>query len=225
MASEFKVYKDRYVKGGISYTRITTPLDYFTVPELVDWKLETDNHKEVSKTAKQIGTRVHNLIKMDFEKGKYSLTPNDSVSIRNCMKAYEEWKRVEKPKIIAMEQTMFNDKLRIAGTFDMGISCNNVNTANLVDIKTSASIKPNHWLQIAMYNYLAEGKYLFLSILRLDKFTGEYEYKTIPYDKRLVNIYLCLLSYYRYIVDNEDNEELDLSEVVEVNPFDSLLIQ
>ena len=219
MGSEFKVYKDYYLKDKIKYTRITTPLDYFQAPELVDWKLDTDNHKEVSKTAKQIGTRVHNLIKMDYEKGKYSLTPNDSVSIVNCMKAYEEWKKVEQPKIMVMEKTMFNDELRIAGTMDIQT------VGKIVDIKTSTSIKPNYWLQLAMYNYLNNTLY-DLAILRLDKFSSDYQFITIPYDKRLVNIYLCLLSYYRYIVSNpEDSDKLDLEDTIEVNPFDSLLIQ
>ncbi len=221
MKNDFKLTKDYYIKDKIKYDRVTSILDYFQDPHLTKWKLDTEDYKEISKTAKQIGTRVHNLIKMDYEKGKYSLTPNDSVSIVNCMKAYEEWKKVEKPQITSIEQTLFNDKLRIAGTYDIVLGL-----GTLIDIKTSTSIKSNYWLQLNMYSYLANERFVNLAILRLDKFTGEYEYKTIPYDKRLVNIYLCLLNYYRYIVGNpEDTDKLDLEDIVEVNPFDSLIIQ
>lgn len=220
MPSEFKVYKDYYLKDKVKYTRVTSVLDYFQAPGLVDWKLDNDDYKEIGKTAKSIGTRVHNLIQLDYEKGKYRLTPNDSVSIVNCMKAYEEWKKVEKPKIMVMEKTLFNEELRIAGTMDIELP------GIIVDIKTSASIKPTYWLQVAMYNYLNNTLY-DLAILRLDKFTGDYQYIVKPYDKRLVNIYLCLLNYYRYIIGNEDSDidNLDLSDTIEVNPFDSLLIQ
>lgn len=210
---DIKVTSTHYIKEGIAYDRVTSVLNYFSNPELVKWQLTNNRAKQISKTAKQIGTRVHNLSVVYDKTKAIRLTPNDSVSIKNCMEAYKGFCDAERPTYTETEYTVFSEKLRIAGTMDRKLV-----TKEVLDIKTSDKIRLNYWLQLGMYNYL-DGEWAErLSVVRLDKLVGMYEYKVIAYDKRLVNVFLGLLDYYRYatsekIVKAKQKEERRFGEV------------
>lgn len=203
------IYKTHYIIQGKRYDRVTSVLDYFTLPDLVNWYCkEGKQAKEKSKTAKSIGTRVHNLIKEDWKKGKYRIMDYDSPAILNCLEAYKNWRSIEKPNIISMEQTVWNNELGVAGTYDIDIS------DRLIDIKTSDSIKDNYWIQLAMYIYLGNFEVTRqMAILRLDKLTAEYEYKVREFNSYYVKLFKGLLNYYRYCQKPEikDIEDIEVS--------------
>jgi hypothetical protein len=65
---------------------------------------------------------------------------------------YVEFTEKIKPEIDMMELHMISDKLGFAGTLDRVVSINGKKI--LLDIKTSNSIQPTHWLQLSAYNEL-----------------------------------------------------------------------
>lgn len=65
---------------------------------------------------------------------------------------YVEFSDMHKPKILMMEAHMVSDNLGFAGTLDRVITLKNKNI--LLDIKTSNSIYPSYWLQLAAYYML-----------------------------------------------------------------------
>jgi hypothetical protein len=65
---------------------------------------------------------------------------------------YVEFTEMHKPKVLMMEAHMVSDNLGFAGTLDRVITLKNKNI--LLDIKTSNSIYPSYWLQLAAYYML-----------------------------------------------------------------------
>lgn len=189
-----KVTKSHYEIDGVKYNRVTSVLGYFTNPGLVAWRdrVGAKQAKQTMKTAAAIGTRVHGLCHKHWEKGRYSLTPNDSVSVRNCMRAYDDWWKAYNPKTLSMEVTQHCPALGVAGTYDIETH------DTLIDIKTSAMIKPEYWLQLGMYNYMLEEPKDKIAVLRLDKFTADYEYVVKECTPDYIRIFMGLLNYYRY---------------------------
>ena len=198
-----KITKDYYIRDdGIKFDRVTSILGYFSNPSLVKWQITNKNAKQITKTAKQIGTRVHNLT-LEYDKTRaVRLTPNDSQGVRNCMEAYKRFRDIEKPTYIQSEYTVFNEELKIAGTMDRKLA-----TKEVLDIKTSEKIRLEYWLQLAMYNWLDNESCENLAVVRLDKLIGEYQYKVIPYNKALVNVFLGILEYYRFLTCNKKEKE------------------
>lgn len=212
------ITKTHYTINGMKYDRVTSILDYFTPPGLVDWYIkEGKGAKQKSKIAKSIGTRVHNLIKDDWQKGKYYITDKDSQAVLNCMEAYKNWRSINKPEILSMEQTVWSEELGIAGTYDILLPY------KLVDIKTSDSIRDSYWIQLAMYIWLKGFPFVpEMAILRLDKLTGEYEYKSRPFEEYYVKVFKGLLNYYRYY-QKPEVKDIENVEVLE-NPFERSFI-
>lgn len=189
--------KSNYVINGDKYDRVTDVLNYFTPQELVEWGLrvgkEEANGKK--KLGKSTGTRVHNLIEEYIQKGRYKLTAYDTVAIKNCMTGFERWWQIEKPVVEWQDRTIWSEELGIAGTADIGIK------GCLPDFKSSERISPTYWLQVAIYNHMLPVPYEKIGIVRFDKMTSEYEYKTLDFKvwgELLVNAYIGLLNYYRF---------------------------
>lgn len=65
---------------------------------------------------------------------------------------YVEFTQIYKPQVLMMEAHMVSDKLGFAGTLDRVIALKQNNI--LIDIKTSNSIYPSYWLQLAAYHQL-----------------------------------------------------------------------
>lgn len=65
---------------------------------------------------------------------------------------YVDFITTHKPNIEAMELNMISEHLGYAGTLDRVITING--KSMLLDIKTSNSIYPSYWLQLAAYNEL-----------------------------------------------------------------------
>lgn len=207
MSEEIKTTKTTYIKEEKNYDRVTSVLDYFANPKLVEWKVKlgkTESNK-VGKVAKQIGTRVDGLIKKHIETGKMTLSKNDSSSVVNCVRGYLQWVKDHSPKIIGTDKTLFWEELGVAGTLDLLHSSDGV-----IDIKCSTSIRKNYWIQVAIYTkmLLTKGlKYDNMGVLRLDKMTGDYEYKVVKFDERYVSLFIGLLANYRFQTKEEEDEQ------------------
>lgn len=196
--SNIKSYKDTYKIEGRKYDRVTAILDYFTPKPLADkMRKDSSGMAEKSKTAKAVGTRVDTLIQELWRKGYCKFTEYDRVAVKNCIEAYKRWVEVEKPQILAMQETVWSDTLGIAGTLDCRLN------GSIIDFKTSEAIYPGYWLQVAVYAHLKRNTggsdISRIGILRMDKFSADDEYKVIEYDQRLVDCYIGLLNYYRYL--------------------------
>lgn len=204
MIEEIKSTKTTYIKEGKEYDRITSVLDYFANPKLVEWKLKVGKKEanKISKVAKTIGTRVDGLVKSHILSGKVGINKNDSGSVVNCFRGYLQWTKDHNPKIIGTDQTLFWDELGVAGTLDLLDN-------KVIDIKCSTDIRKNYWIQVMMYAKMLKLRGVDIkevAILRLDKLTGEYEYKVIPYDERFVNLFIGLLANYRYQIEKENDD-------------------
>ncbi len=169
--------------------RVTQVLDYLTEPELMAWYLRTGKAacKKISDEALRIGTAVDKMIQEDI-KGDGYLCPAEDTPIENCMAAWEKFKLAH-PTYISLI-TGFQNELtdgEVVGHPDIILA------DQIDDVKTSRAIQPRYWTQTAKYAQMA-GKNN-IGILRLDKETGNYEYKVmgkqvIDYELGVFNAYL-----------------------------------
>jgi hypothetical protein len=218
MNDEIKTTKTTYIKEGREYDRVTSVLDFFANPKLVEWKVKLGNKEanKISKVAKATGTRVDGLIKNHVTTGKINLTKNDSQSVVNCTRGYLQWVKDYSPNIIATDKTLFWEELGVAGTLDLQ------SLDGVIDIKCSESIRKNYWIQVAIYvkMLLTKGEKVDkMGVLRLDKLTGEYEYKVLQFDERFVSLFIGLLSNYRYQQKEKEDEQSGSNETGIVPAF------
>ena len=205
--SEITTTKTHYIKEGKRYDRITSVLDYFATPQLVDWKMKLGKFasSKISKEAKKVGTRVDGLIKTHITTGKDKLTTNDGQAVVNCYRGYLQWTKDYSPKIECVDKTLFWEELGVAGTLDLEHKFDGV-----VDIKCSESIRKNYWLQVAMYTKMLEvtegKKFKQMWVLRLDKMTGDYQCKSMDYSEAYVSLFIGLLANYRWQTQKEEED-------------------
>ena len=181
--------------GWVSVTEV---LDTFIPKGLLSWYLKTGakEAKRLSTIALKIGSRVDELIQQDVTKGSYKLTPKDPIEVKNCMEAWESFKRDYQPKITDCQVEVKSEAQKLLGHIDLILD------GMVVDVKCASSIKDNYWLQVAKYADMYKEDLLGLAILRLDKNLGTYQFvKSHQADKHpsvLVDVYNGLLSAYRY---------------------------
>ena len=147
------------------------------------------NFRDVSKTALDVGSKVHQAIEDYFNLGKEPINPEPQVLA--AFVAFLEWVDEHDVKCDDAELTVTDGKS--AGTLDFVGEIDGVRT--VVDFKSSKAIYPEYRYQIAAYKYMYNLYYFELKadrcgILRLDKETGYSEYKdtTKTYEKDL-NVY------------------------------------
>jgi len=148
-------------------------------------------------TSKEIGTEVHKQIEILIKKGiEYQIEHEFPIvpEVYNCCTAFLDWIILNKVEVIETEKTLVNFQYGFAGTCDAVAIING--TKYIIDWKTSKDIYPEYALQLAAYR-MTEGNNLNVAILRLDKETGEYEFKdmTKHIDKK-EKAFLCLLDFY-----------------------------
>lgn len=169
--------------------RVTAVLDYLTEPELLAWYLKTGKAacKKISDAALRVGTLVDKMIQEDI-KGEGYLCPAEDTPVENCMAAWEKFK-ADHPGYMA-SITGFQDEVtdgEIVGHPDIILA------DQIDDVKTSRAIQPRYWTQTSKYAQMA-GKSK-VGIIRLDKETGNYEYKVmgkdvVDYENRVFDAYL-----------------------------------
>lgn len=165
--------KEEKLAGWLSVTEV---LDTFIPKGLLDWYLKTGKveAKRIGTIAMKIGSRVDELIQQDCTVGDYKLSPKDGIEVRNCMKAWGDFKRDYEPKIQAVQVEVKDEANKLIGHIDL------VMNDRVVDIKCASSIKDNYWLQVAQYESMYESDFPFLglAILRLDKNLATYQFMT-----------------------------------------------
>lgn len=168
---------------------VTEVLDYLTEPELLNWFITKGKAacKKIGDEAKRVGSLVDQLVQQDIKVGEYAV-PNGDTQVAICMVAWEKFK-VEhtefKPSIVSMQTELVDDG--IVGHPDF------IRVDQITDLKTSRAIHPRYWTQTAKYAKMA-GKNK-ISILRLDKESGMYEYKeqgedVVAYENQVFEAYL-----------------------------------
>ena len=163
------------VAGWVSITEI---IDYFQEPSLVDWRIDTGRKEanRISRLTAKTGTRVHELILANWQKGDYKLSKSDNSEVRSCMEAWDRFKLDYAPSILKAEFEVRHEDIKIIGHADMLATCNK--KTMLIDVKTAGSIKPKHWVQLAGYwSLLGDLSVDSVAILRLDRNIGVYEFK------------------------------------------------
>lgn len=164
--------KEEKLAGWLSVTEV---LDTFIPKGLLDWYLKTGKveAKRIGTIAMKIGSRVDELIQQDCTVGDYKLSPKDGIEVRNCMKAWGDFKRDYEPKIQAVQVEVKDEEKKLIGHIDL------VMNNRVVDVKCASSIKDNYWLQVAQYENMYYEPALFgLAILRLDKNLATYQFMT-----------------------------------------------
>lgn len=200
--ADFKYYE----RGGRKYHRVTTVLDYFPCPELVEWKVRVGKAEagRISRKAFKDGSRIDELCEADWRTGKYKLKKSDNAEVRSAMQGWEQWKDEWSDvyaDIQGMQETVFSDAWGVAGTLDIRTS------KAIIDIKGAQRISKNYWVQTAFYNsgFGLPNCY----ILRLGKSEGTYEF--IPRPEEYSQDYLeeIIKSYVNVYNYNKKEEERD----------------
>lgn len=193
--------------------RVTEVLEYIQEPELVSWMLRTPKAKReaIKVEAFRVGTRVDELVRQDCLEGGYVI-PEDDEACLNCMRAWEDFKRVHPEFIgqVAECQTLLEDKEReVTGHPDFILRRSN--EWGIVDLKCSSGIRPNYWTQTAEYSEMNRKKWeaefgaklmpRFIAVLRLDKKEGTWEYKEIADETFIryeVEVFNAMLLMYKH---------------------------
>jgi hypothetical protein len=187
-----------------------TELDKETINTILSYQ---NAYKEVSNTALDIGSVVHDLIDKRIRKERdclyYDGLYYDNEEVNNCIKAFCKFEKENDLLYLASELVVCNEKKRYAGTLDCEVDINN--KTYFIDWKTSKDIYNEYWLQISAYKYARESmkgyynisKYaseesvwynelvrdeIGIGIVRLDKDTGDYEMKLID-DQKVIKRY------------------------------------
>jgi hypothetical protein len=184
------------------YDRITQVLDYFSEPGLVDWKMKVGKKeaKRISTIALKIGSKVDAIIK-GTEKPKKS----DPQEVRNCIEGFNRWKADYKvtDSELVFPNRFYDDIEMLTGEADC------IYKDTLIDFKCSRAISKRYWLQVSKYSsYYSVFK---VGILRFDKNTSEYEFKTnddiglsVPDG---ISIFNGLCNAYRFLKESLEEDE------------------
>ena len=152
--------------------------------------------RDVSKTALDVGSKVHQAIEDYFNLGKEPINPQPEVLA--AFVAFLEWVDEHDVKCDDAELTVTDGKS--AGTLDFVGMINGERT--VVDFKSSKAVYPEYRYQIAAYRAMYNLQYPELkasrcAILRLDKETGYPEFKdTSKTYKKDLNVYHKMVQLY-----------------------------
>lgn len=179
-----------YSSTGSKLPSVTTLIDrYINKLFLAKWArnlmrdYSLDFEKE-SRIATDIGTMAHEMVELDLLGLPLKLYPKISEDlVKHALIAYSAWEKWKKnhkiDKLLGTEVKLVSKKHGFGGTIDIPAVINSKNT--LLDLKTSKSISIEYQIQVAAYGRLwnennPDTLIERYEILRLDKYSGEYEY-------------------------------------------------
>lgn len=171
------------------------------------WEALNQTSEETTST----GNTVHKAIEIYTTTQKLPNKKSMSASEINAFKAFLKWEKDYQPEFIHNEKVIYSERVGVAGTIDSIVRIGN--SVFALDYKTSGSIRAEYKTQTIVYKKiwnemvsegLVEGPLVYKNgVLRLDKNTGEYEWKDYTlkkgYEKeeeRLWEAYQTLVKYY-----------------------------
>lgn len=113
------------------------------------------------------GSKVHQACWLIASGGTFSLqhsefenpTTHQSETLNcaecHCVMTFAEWWNLERPEVIAIEQSVWNERYRYAGTIDLKcrLRSTNYNPIHVIDLKTSPNVYPEMELQVSAYKH------------------------------------------------------------------------
>lgn len=165
---QFQITKDRiefidarfYLSPSGAYVpSVTTILDaYPKDAAFYKWLKDVGQDADtIRDEAGRRGSNVHDMTER-YDAGEEVTFLNDQgwpaykMSEWSMFERYVEFSNTIKPTIDMMEAHMISDNLGFAGTLDRVVEIDGDKI--LLDIKTSNSLQPTHWLQLSAYNEL-----------------------------------------------------------------------
>lgn len=172
--------------------RVSQVIDYFAEPYLVAWKLKNKDHQKVSEEALRVGTIVDTAVQYMIN------NPNctaggilaDDRPVINALTAWQKF-TVDRPDVLERLIKYRHNMQRELILGDLVGHPDFILDDEVIDLKTSKRISKSHWMQTAQYATMWDKMNLDawqeanrcgikrISILRLDKETGDYEYRTL----------------------------------------------
>lgn len=231
--SIFKIHKNKETGEVSKIYQITDEI--LTIAE--------KEYKTVSKTALDVGSQTHDLIKNYIRSGKDKTSiKNYSDEVQNAFLAFLEWEKKNDVTWVESEQPIVHIEICYAGTLDALAYLNGKLT--VIDFKTSKKIYPEYKMQVAAYvyarNYISGetvkcvnregeqydifyqgyGKIEHGGILRIDKETGIPEYKDVSKEILVqFDCFLHLLDYYYASADRRLKNNRRVSETKEYKKY------
>lgn len=214
---EYFCTANEYNIGGKKYARVTRTLGVIAKPGLLSW-FQRVGEKEANRVKKKrqvLGTKVHKLIELHLQKKEYHLEEYEQ-EIQQDIKLFKEFAKDCKLKPEGLEQHLWSNEYNYAGTSDyIGYYTSNdkyrvrghklkftKSSRVILDWKTSRSIYPEYWLQMAAYIHAFEE----LTGIKLDgaglvqiRF-GKIKVREKTYDELmdLFNVYKSVLVLYNW---------------------------
>lgn len=145
--------KEKFLGNFVS---VTTVLQSYPFSEqLVKWVAEKGFHesREIRDQAGQAGTRIHLGVEA-LLRGEGLHQEAYKLEEWNKLSSFVDWYHKYSPEIISLELPVFSKKLQVAGRADCIARINN--EIYVIDWKSSRSIHPSYYLQLAAYTFLIE---------------------------------------------------------------------
>lgn len=183
------------------YDRVSSILDVYQAPDLIDWKIRTGKKeaRRISTIATKIGTNVDEYIKAEILGEK--LPKLKSVEAENCVTAWKKWVEDYGIKVSSLRvgTRIFDEENKVCGEPDI------LMPDEVLDIKCSSAIRPNYWIQT---NWYAEHlNFGYRSVLKLDKNLSTYEYERREVSQADTDVFNALTVVYRYFKQFAKGEE------------------
>ena len=155
---------------------VTTIIQSVPKPQLESWKSRTPNWREISRHARDVGSRTHRIIERYLKDGL--IDEFHSEEIARSFSAFRCWLDTSGFEPVESERMIWSES-GYGGTVDLVGYLHD--ELYLIDIKTSRAVYPDYSLQIAAYRTGYEErtreKIKGMGIGRLDKPTGGFEWR------------------------------------------------
>jgi len=215
---------------GKKYIRVTRSLSIIGKPGLMSWFASKGRKAcdKIIENRQNLGTKVHKLIELKLTRKPLYLNklPKDKFNdeVKLDMKLFAAFNKEAELIMEAVEQHLWNNKYRYAGTADYlgyyispvrflvrGHKAKFLKSSFVVgDWKTSAQIYPENWLQLAAYAYAF---YKLTGIKVAGAFVAQFRYgrvkvKEKTWDELMVEFeaYKHALALYKWKFPNWDRK-------------------
>jgi len=204
---EFLVDKDSYIINGKKYFRVTRVKSSINQPGLNYWraKMGTKKSNEIMNTRATFGTNFHKLIEVSLMGHKVDAS-NYGEEMQTSLELFNKAMNKYNIRAEALEQKLWNDDLGIAGTTDFigraDLPKLGKNANVIFDWKTSTSIYPDFFIQLAAYVFTFEK----MTGIKLDGAVvlqirdGKMKIEEKSYDelKKFYDVFQCALCIFKY---------------------------